>query len=59
MLLNCWGARFSLGGRRVAHRPRAENLPLQLRITCPHVRRGHKENEREEIVRGQPIVQSY
>jgi hypothetical protein len=38
---------------------RAEILSLQLRITRPGDGQGHKENDREEIVRRQSVVQSY
>src|ERR1700675_3905390 len=51
MLVSCWSARFSRVWLDLA--ARAEILSLQLRITRPGDGQGHKENDREEIVRGQ------
>jgi hypothetical protein len=57
MLVSCWSARFSRVWLDLA--ARAEILSLQLRITRPGDGQGHKENDREEIVRGQSVVQGY
>jgi hypothetical protein len=57
MLVSCWSARFSRVWPDLA--ARAEILSLQLRNMRPGDGQGHKENDREEIVRGQSVVQSY
>jgi hypothetical protein len=54
---DCWSARFSRVWLDLA--ARAEILSLQLRIMRSGDGQGHKENDREEIVCGQSVVQSY
>src|SRR5580700_1402908 len=59
MLLSCWSARFSRVWPTYAGPRAAEILSLQPRVLRLGAGRGHKENDREEIVRGKSVVQGY
>ena len=56
--LSCWSARFSPSSRRIADCPRPRSCLFSLVGRAP-ARRGHKEKDREETVRGQSLVQGH